>query len=515
MFLLLLAFVASPRDDAPDRRVARPAPLAGATRGTSPSGVVPALLGFATDVHVFVLTTEGQPFALTSVRIGPVEGITDEDGYVLLSAVPWGAQNVLLEGDLVPSEGVMPVLGAVPLVLHLTAYEMCPGRIRLIDGDDTPVAGASVWTGGPSAEAYTSDADGWLDLDPNERLCGRSYFTIDVEGMGMGVEGTVEGAEDLVLQLPAPRDAEIWIVDAEDRFVDADVSDNGRSETSRLGIGKYALLARGMAAAVTVRSETGSASATVPLDGEVHLIRVEAPRDLVVHAVCDPVGCPAIMCDDSPCESTDAHDFACSCWRRHASLMAREPETRVVFVRSDVTEIDFDVRAEHGTVRGTWAGAFPMTVGSMLGGTTTTIPEFEIDLPPGDQTLHFFDRDEGAATRTVHVEPGAAVDLGVVTPDATRVLEGRIVADFPVRGTLFVSGGAEHAPDATLQDDGSFRANVPMTWSEVQLTWLSLDSGRFRGSFAVGAPILWTVSWRERREGLSDEDLDSFDTGLY
>jgi hypothetical protein len=339
----------------------------------------------------------------------------------------------------------------------------------------------------------------------------------------------VEDTAPLILTLPAEHTAELWVVDLNDKFVDADIASGVLDfEALSLSTGRYEIRAPGSEVGVRVTYEGLGYSATVPLDESVHLVRVGDAADLLVHARCD-ADCPSLHSQMGQCDEESPGEFVCPCNpEARDSIVADQPEHRYVRVAPGQTDATLDLRSGHATVRGIWGGVVPVTImaSGNGGGSAASLAEFEFPVMPGPHDITFVDRVNQTAHVAIDLEPGELLDLGVVPPDTLRPLPGSIVADFPVVGSLNEVGGSFAHADITAESKGDFSLQVSSAQESVDLWFSTEEYGSFRGNFPTNAPIEWDISWHMDRHGLSDEDIADVmmanedtgfdpDTGLY
>jgi hypothetical protein len=511
LFALLLALGVVVPDRAGEVAVAPPVGERGhvQARATRAVASAAAVFGLTADLHVVVYEMGGNELEFTSVRVGPVEGVTDEHGYVELDRVPWGIHDVVLGGDFVAEPSFASVFGSEQTVLAISAYRSCPGRIRVVEADGTPVAGVEVWVQGPQRGTKVADDEGWLDLDPEDRICGTQTYLIHNPGEGSGpsMTATIENGDPLILTMPTTASAELWIVDRDDAFLDAEIT-GGRYnfEATWLATGRYEIRAAGSIATVRV-SDGGLASlVTVPLDGSIHLARVGDTVDVSVHARCEADGCPPIQSNAGQCDEQAPGDFVCPCDPDGDSIIAEQPERRYTHIAAGQTEATLDLRDGRATIRGMWTGRLPVDIAASGngGGAMDSLASFEFSIDPGPRDILFVDAEHHTARRSVDLAPNEVLDLGSVGPESKQTVVGSVVADFPLPAEVCETNGSVACSEVI---DGSFSLDVPSAWSSVTLSLHSPEYGAFRATFPTGAPIEWDVSWQMDRRGLSDEDI--------
>lgn len=462
-----------------------------------------------------------------ALRVAPVPGLHLPN--LGLGALPSSITEAL--EDALPLENRLVVLPSQP--------PSCFGSILALDEDDGAVPDAVVTWYDVNLASFeptigftaTTDADGLTP--PAMRPCGNVWVNVLAGGRTYAAR-TLEivGTDDALLRLPAFREAEVCVVDETDRPVeDVEVFVIGTGERAvRLAeAGCWGIAAPGWQTRLVVSSpERGIAHAAVPLDDLTHIVRLSGFRDVVVHAECDPGGCPTPLSTGYGGCTGGTSPFICSCPAGGCFITGPPDADGSMTVLGEappgVSSITLDLRTPTAGLHGRWTGPLPASVtldtgpspasvevglGESLGSTSFYVGkngEFSLsDQAAGAYVLRVDSDSKECGSRPVVLLAGQDLDVGTLSPDRGS-LSGKIDADFPLdEASLTATVGSTR-----LLASGSFEVSGAPDSGSLLLTLVAPDRGRWSASFPLGGPVEWTVSWHD---GQNVDPVDVGDTG--
>ncbi len=485
-------------------------PLAGLARNLMTT------LTQTTRVRFVVMDALEEPLPGVELVVQGEHGITDASGELMVEGLSrgyWREPEVLGPWVVLQGSTEGPIRSAEQTRLLVLA-RTCPGAVRVLGVDGSPVAGASVGLGwnpgilrtGSTQPDVTTDHRGEAPLAM--RPCGSINFRVGLDS-GSAIpplSAEVTGTETVTLQLPGFSEAVVDVVDDQDQLLDATLETYRGDERTQLGRGRFLIRSRRAYASVQVEARGyPSQLAKLTLDGDEHTLVLQPGRDVEVTVLCVE-DCPeALLCTRNTCEPLDEEHFACTCPQSRAWLgsPSHEGYTRVLDqVPAGATQHTLDLRQDAG-VKGQWTGALPCTVSGMEIGSWFRSPcrsdgSFEVEsLSAGPHTINVQHGPHQQGSVRVVLDAGERADVGEVDP-SDWTLDGVIDADFPLDGAMMWS---EPGARVELQPDGGFLLRgLPADTAKVTLLMQSPRYGQFEEEFVVspsGSLPTWVISRAE------------------
>lgn len=519
----------SPISSAERRAGEQPTRLSDLTR------VLSASLTRTTRLRIRVMDAQEKP--LQGVHLSMVSGqsgITDGLGELVLDGVPLSndSNGPTVEGPWLVLEGSSRgFIEGIEQTRLLFLEPACPGVVRVVDTDGTPVVGAILnsvnWTryARPVHEQEVERTDHQGEVSLPLRPCGAVTFSIGHQPAGSlpWLSAEVVGDEPVTLVLPAIFEGVVAVVDAEDRPLDAEIESSASYQAERLGRGLFLLRSRRTWATVVAQVDGyPTHQARVPLDGGEHMLALHAGRQVEVTVLCDD-DCPEeLSCSHNVCEPLEEDRLLCTCPQGESYLSGRY-NSLLGTIPADVARYTLEMRAD-AIVRGRWTGGLPCYAWGQETryGESACRPDgrFEVEgLRPGPNTISVRHGLNQEGSVYLDLEAGVTVDVGEIGPSDWTV-DGVIDADFSLDGAML---SCSPMARVELEPDGGFLLHsLPAEADSIELLLWAPIYGGYRERFSVpasGSLPTWMVSQAEIADTTPLDDdyqpkgADTGDTG--